>query len=412
MGISKEGGEHNSLPYSEEILRVRKELKEAFLSFYKKHGYNWVSPIPLIPGEIDPSVTFTGATVNGWKQYLTGEAGLPDVGIYTIQPCLRTQNAASICDFETDPKFGSYFTMAGILSPAGRLSNVYHEALSLLTEELGVAQKDILVHIASDHPEINVCVKNGPFGIKTMIDQIDYYVWNYGVEGVLGEGLTMALLNKRSQEFEEIGNVVIIKKDGKPMAIEWGFGLETTTARLLSLLHPVFASPVIQFIEKGLFSTPAGIRLGDSILAISALLANGVDLNCSNPNVARVLKKYKRGIAYLTSLEGISGEEVVSIITQIVSSNCPTARIATGTREQLIKYFSNANRRQQEFLDSVRSIVANPAFKGSPNRARKSLQRTAANYGFQDSKVVWGIISFNAQLFTEEELIFLKCLKS
>lgn len=412
MRISKESEKHYNLSHSEEILGIRKKLEETFLSFYKKHGYSWVSPIPLIPGEIDPSVTFTGATVNGWKRYLTGENKLPNRGIYTAQPCLRTQNATSIYDFETTPKFGSYFSMAGVLSPAGRLPDIYHEALSLLTEELGVAKKDIVVHIASDHEEISTCAREGPYEIKIETDQIGYYKWNYGIEGVLGEGLTIALLNKRSQEFEEIGNIVLIKNSGKAIATEWGFGLETTTSRLLSLPHPVFASPVIRFIEKDVLSTPLGVRLGDSLVAISALLANGTDLNSSNQKVTRVLEKYKRGIAYLAALEEIPGTTVVEIITKIVSSLSPEVRVSPETIEQLVRYFSNAGKRQNDFLNSVRGILTNPVYRTNPERAAKSLQRTAKNYGFHNLKVIRGIISFNARLFTKEDLNFLKCLQN
>lgn len=412
MGVSKEWEKQDNLPHSEEILSARRRLKEVFLSFYKKHGYSWISPIPLIPRDLDSSVTFTGATVNGWKRYLTGESKLTDRGVYTIQPCLRTQNAASIYDFETSPKFGSYFTMAGILSPAERLTDVYSEMLSFLNKELGVAKKDIVVHVASNHPEINVCVKNGLSDIKKEIDQIHYYVWGYGIEGVLGEGLTIALLNKRSQEFEEIGNVVLIKKNGKPIAVEWGFGIETTTARLLSLPHPVFASPAIQFMEKEGFSTPASIRLGDSLVAVSALLANGVNFDYPSSNIARVLEKYKRGIAYLAPLEKMSGNMVTEIITQTVRSISPTTRISVETVEHLIDYFSNAGKRQNAFLDSIKGIVVNPVYRTNPERATKSFQRTAKNYGFQSLKIIWGIIGHNTQLFTEEELNFLKCLKS
>lgn len=99
------------------IEEYRKNLGIAFLSFYEKLGSNFVSPIPLVPREIDSSVVFTGATINGWKRYLRGEEELPKEGIHTVQPCLRTQNADSFYEIETIPPFGSYFTMAGILAP-------------------------------------------------------------------------------------------------------------------------------------------------------------------------------------------------------------------------------------------------------------------------------------------------------
>jgi hypothetical protein len=395
-------------PALSERIEYKERLGKTFLSFYQKRGSIFISPIPLVPGPIDPSVVFTGATINGWKGYLGGEEQLPKGGIYTIQRCLRTQNADSFYNTEHTPPFGSFFTMAGVLCPGTALGETYRNALGFLREEIGIPAQNIKVHVSSGHREIKDCVReNTPLDVRIGIDEINYYEWEYGMEGVWGEGLTIAILNKRTGEFEEIGNVVLIKGgEGVPKAVEWGFGLETTTARILSLPHPLYASPIRLFVGEDFLATPVGIRLADSLLAVSALFANGIDFGHPNRNVVRALEKYITSIGFLASLKELSGEEVVCIIRQLVGLISPSYEVSERMIDKLSKYISRANERKRGFLESVMGFLNNPAYKGNLPRLKSVLQRTALNFGFNPLACL-GIVRYNRTSFKEDDFNFL-----
>jgi len=390
-----------------ETRKYRDNLATTFLSFYEGLGSTFVPPIPLVPGKIDTSVVFTGATINGWKEYLRSEKELAEGGIHTVQPCLRTQNADSFYRIENIPPFGSYFTMAGILAPSSRLDEIYRSALNFLMEKIRIRPKNITVHLCSMHEEIGRCVDNNtPSGVYIARDQINYYEWRYGMEGFRGEGLTIAIFNETTGMFEEIGNVVLIKRDGAPVASEWGFGLETATARILSLPHPLCASPVARAVGENFLETPVGVRLADGLLVVSALLANGIDFSYNDRRVVRVLEDYKRGVGFLASLKGMSGEEIIEIIKETAGLISPGVEISEKVIDRLLKYISHANERREGFLNSVQGFLRNPSYRENPYKLQGTLRNTASNFGF-NSLACLALIRYNRKLFTSEEFEFL-----
>lgn len=390
-----------------EAIHYKENLEEEFVGYCKDNQYEYSQPLLLIPGEDDPSVTFTSATINSWKEYLTGKKDLPSPGLFTIQPCLRTQNLASIYDVKKMPKFGSFFVMGGIIAPPERRDDIYQEAISFLTSKMGVAEKEITVHISSSQPEISECIEHGPnLDVKT--DEINYYQWKYGIEGVRGEGLTISVLNKELEERQEIGNVVVIKRNDKAVAVEWGFGMETTTARLLSLPHPIAASQATCSLGEKVVSSPAGVRLADSIMAIAALFANGVTFEHSQRNVTRVLQKYTRGTAYLASLLKIEPSEIIQTVRVAANSIKEGCKIVDKDIKQLSDYLVRTRERHNRFITSAIDFLSNPIYHDSPERLAKTLKKSARQSGLNNPEVIWGIIYYNQHLFSKEQYINIK----
>ena len=64
------------------------ELRRAFLEFFQVHGHEIVPSSPLVPGN-DPTLLFTNAGMNQFKETFLGLEQRPYVRACTSQKCVR-----------------------------------------------------------------------------------------------------------------------------------------------------------------------------------------------------------------------------------------------------------------------------------------------------------------------------------
>ncbi len=382
----------------DEDLQIRNLVESKFANFYDLNGYEIVDSIPLIPGEIDETVCFTGATINGWKEYLKAKE-LPERGIATVQPCLRTHNASDIYKTLMHPKFGSYFTMGGVLTPPGRLQEVLDEASIFLTDSLKLLPGELQVHFSSEF-RTRIKELQVPNGVRRADDLIDYYNWEYGIDNVFGEGVTIDVLTEDG--FQEIGNVVLILKGNEELAVEWGFGLETLTSRILGLEHPIYVSPAYMKVSKvEEFSSdilnPAQLRFVDAINAISAMLETGVYFNCGYRSLERSLEKYANGVTILSSLLNVDGDTLRRLVEEtgdLIADQLERETVSPkreASLDKLKRKGKSANRRMESFMLSFTQILKNPVY--SEEKKRKIIRKSAKRKGFGNPDIFMGVIN-------------------
>ena len=74
-----------------------KELKQAYIDFFKDHGHAHIKGASLIP-DYDPTVLFTTAGMHPLVPYLMGESHPSGTRLVDCQKCLRTGDIDAVGD--------------------------------------------------------------------------------------------------------------------------------------------------------------------------------------------------------------------------------------------------------------------------------------------------------------------------
>ena len=349
------------------------DISTKIIDFYNSKGLNYHEPLDLIPGEEDKSVTFTSATINNFKKYLRGEEEIPFNGVYTIQNCLRTRNLDCRYGSGETPHFGSYFRMFGLIGRPDSLLKTYADAIEFVESELGIPSESIVVHKSSKHHIFNELMGENSKQ-HWFEDKINWYNWKYGEEGIRGEGISIEIPNKLSpRETQVIGNIVVIYKKDEPIAVEWGFGLETTTSRLEGFPHPIFSSVIGERYLKrnNNFVDKKDILFLDYANILYHLGRNDVRRG-ANKYIDRTIKQLFQGLSmqmFLTLRE--------------VSDLDPLLCDSRGSLfKEFVDYHCSFQDRASLFLNSCKQIVSNYTGSWSEEKINRTIDKSAQKYGF------------------------------
>lgn len=367
-------------------------FNKVITDYYTSAGLEFKEPIDLLPKDVDKSVTFTSATINGMKGYLRGEEQISSKGIFTIQPCLRTQNL----DYRYEnvvPKFGSYFNMFGSLYPADELNDVYDTTIDFVNTVLGIPKDSIIIHKSSQHEVFNA-LKDRDKAVQWREDEIDWYDWTYGEDGIKGIGITIDIPNKSSVgETQEIGNIVLIMKNKIPLAVEWGFGLETTKSRLQGLPHPIFASSLGgKYLEgKGEKDIDEGdVLFLDYLNSLFQLDKRGFSMNDESKYVRRTLKQLFQGL----TMQMLYREKNLEDITNLLGSDTKDLSYIFQV------YYLSFMERFYGLRKSYQHILGNDGIHRTQEQIDKTISKSAKNFGFFD-KQAEAVIKFLRSVYEE-----------
>jgi alanyl-tRNA synthetase len=93
-----------------------KEIRSSFLAYFEKHGHRIVASSPLVPHE-DPTLLFTNAGMNQFKDVLLGKERRSYTRATTVQKCMRVSGKHNDLD-NVGPSFrhNTFFEMLGNFS--------------------------------------------------------------------------------------------------------------------------------------------------------------------------------------------------------------------------------------------------------------------------------------------------------
>jgi len=352
------------------------ELRERFLAFFESKGHTRYPSDSLVPSH-DPSLLFTGAGMNQFKDMFLGKGNLPFSRATTSQKCLRTadienvgKTAAHHTFFEMlgNFSFGDYFKKDAIAwawefvtnvlgIPPERLKiSIYKEddeAFDIWRNDIGIASESIVKLDAhsnfwpADAPERG---PNGPCGPCSEL----YFDWGEGV----GCGRPDCNVDCECDRFVEIWNLVFMqfeRKDGgvlEPLPrknVDTGAGLE----RVASVLQGVKSNfeidtlaPIVAETARILGKDVSGDKSTDSLLrritdhvrAVIFCIADGV--LPSNEGRGYVERRLLRRALLDAQLVGFQGEflyKLVPLVADIMKGTYPEVRERRENIARIIK---------------------------------------------------------------------------
>jgi alanyl-tRNA synthetase len=221
-----------------------KELREKFLKFMKSKGHTIIPSASLVP-ENDPSVLFTTAGMQQFKEFYLDPDKSKNFRVATIQKCVRTIDIDEV----GDKTHLTFFEMLGNFSfgyPDKPDSYFKEETINyaweFLTESLGIDKKRIYATyfkgekgVAEDTESLNI-LKNIK-GLSKIIPQgFEDNFWSLGTENSPG-GPTIEFYIDGIEVWNCVFNEYILKdgnyKPASNKGVDTGMGFE----RLLAVLN-------------------------------------------------------------------------------------------------------------------------------------------------------------------------------
>lgn len=284
---------------------------ENLKSFFSKKDYKYLAPESTIPKNHE-SVLFTNSAILNLLSQIKNNTY--EWRFYTVQPCLRVQNFSQP-DNET-PEYMSCFTMPGIFTTAQEYKTLCTDTINFLTL---LFPKD-RIRIAYDpkhslHKEYreksDIPYKSHPYNYydrKFGDKRIDWSRDDFS-STLLGEWASILLNNGR--EFEEVGNIIVIKQNNVPLYTSFWFWIETMLSILNSReIHQVFFTNAGEKLSTYFLNhkDPYVIRLIDTFQIIAELNDSGIKPH--NKKEWYIMTKSLKKIRILSQSLALSHEKV------------------------------------------------------------------------------------------------------
>lgn len=325
-----------------------RKVRETFLSYFEEKGHRRVASSSLVPAE-DPTLLFTNAGMNQFKDVFLGRESRPYVRAASAQKCVRAGGKHNDLDnVGYTARHHTFFEMLGNFS----FGDYFKEeaiafAWELVTERFGFEAKRLWATVYTDDDEAaKLWERYLPASRVLRFGEKDNF-WSMGDTGPCGPCSELhvdqgphvpgdATPNGRGDRVMEIWNLVFMQfeRDAegrttplpKP-SVDTGAGLERITALLTGKNNnfdtDLFA-PLIREIEAisgksyrgGMAPEDAPFRvIADHLRAATMLMSDGV--MPANTGRGYVLRRILRRAARYGRRLGIEGPELCGLVEPV-----------------------------------------------------------------------------------------------
>ncbi len=305
---------------------THQEIRNKFLKFFESRGHKIVPSSSLIP--TDPSVLFTTAGMQQFKNYYTNPEQALAKNVVSIQKCLRTSDIDEV----GDKSHLTFFEMLGNFSFGGYWKKEAIElAHEFITKELGLKIDYISIfsgsgNIPRDTESVDIW-KSVDSNIKIIESGLEDNFWGRtGDEGPCGpttelyvQGIEIwnIVFNQYySKKKNNIGNI-IVTEELPTKGIDTGMGLErlaVVVQNKKNIFETDLFTRLVEFLPQEL---PERVKriIVDHARGATFLLADGV--RPSNKEAGYVLRRLLRRVfvyQHLHNLRPDTLEELMKIV--------------------------------------------------------------------------------------------------
>ncbi len=338
------------------------EIREVFLDFFKKKGHTVVRSDSLVP-QNDPSLLFTSAGMNQFKELFLGKGAKPYTRATSCQKCLRTGDLDIV---GTTAKHHTFFEMLGNFSFGDYFKE---EAIAwgweFLTKRLGLSESRLYASIHDSDDEAYMIWKNkirlsekkifkfgddsnfwpanartqGPNGPCGPCSEIYY---DFGSEH--GCGKASCMVGCDCDRYVEVWNLVFTQYNRQeggilvPLSqknIDTGMGLERVGAVMQNcasnfdtdVFKPI-VNAVAEILGKQTLEEMIRIRrISDHVRAITFLVSDGViPSNEERGYVARRVLRMAVKDGYVLGSRGPFMHQLIPVVIGVMSKAYPQVR--------------------------------------------------------------------------------------
>lgn len=319
--------------FSEEVIdRLEGMIIEDFRKCFLSYGYMEHEAVSM-NSKIDTSVYFVGSTISVLKPYILTKM-IPEKGYFLVQRCIRSQNLKKL-GTNDELNWSSYFRSIGTLSPYNRLQEIGEEIICFFTDYLNISLSDILVRVSSkdkDLVDIWQYVKSVP-NLEIDSKEDEYYKHKYGMDNIVGRNLNFAIRGSSENEYEDIGNLIVIEEvGGEKIAVELAFGISTIMSKMFSLQNSIQSSVICKYAS---YKDGLQTHFLDALAVVVHLEHEGLNPSASNTR-GRILRSYIRIVKVLYEELGYTLNQVCEIAEQYeYGEYCETRGVATRIKNHI-----------------------------------------------------------------------------
>lgn len=285
-----------------------------FFDYFDKQKYIKI-PSVKISSRIDKSVFLIGSTISVLKEYIIKDT-IPSNGLYIFQRVIRSRLLDQIFIENYTTEWSSFWRSIGGLVKYDQLERITEDLFNYFVNYLCIPESEIAIKCSSEDLDLYYVLSKIFSKSTFLIDTKPrmYYRHRYGLEdlGIFGRNANFALKSKHSQEYRDIGNIIIIQSDNKHFGVEYAFSPGAIISRLNNYSN-VIKGEVINDIMN--IDNVDLIRLADCIVVCMNLLYEGLIPN-SVKMQKRILKKYLVALNYFKDKLNYTSDEVLSISNQ------------------------------------------------------------------------------------------------
>lgn len=286
-------------------------IRDCFFDTCKRQGMLNVAPVSLVPPH-DDTVYFTSSTITGLKSMVLNDQ-IPVNGVYLHQPCFRLHSIHEPFYDGEKIKYPGYFNMLGVLVPADSILNLQHTIIDIMDNQ-GIDRNKIKLNTTAKEPMLVQELKSY-YEVEYDTRQPKSYDWTYGMgQDITGTGMTF-YIRQDTGEYKRLGQYIIIYNKGKPIAAEYGCGIEVFLARTQNYKNEYDAFSIAPILHKN--GRSVDFANEHVFSSVAAAYSTGMSLK-NNPS-----KGYKknllciiRNLLLLKERDKLSNEQILNILKQ------------------------------------------------------------------------------------------------
>lgn len=294
-----------------DIKNIHDSITLDFVNFFKNKLYKILDQVN-INSWIDKSVYLIGSPISVMKPYIVNK-NIPNNWIAMSQLSIRTHNTKSLLDENSKIKYWSVFTWLSTLTNYNKKENTINDLFEFLGNKLNISGNDIKINISSkDEDLVNLLL----FIDKDIILDFDtkqenYYKHKYWLWDIVWRNFNIALKSKKTKEYNDVWNFIIIENWNDKYWIEVAFGSSTIMKEMYGLDNVLEASLINSIFPNE--NNTIRMKFQDSVISAILLFKSWIIANSSNTKW-RILKTYMNWIIKYSELLNISNVDLFEIM--------------------------------------------------------------------------------------------------